>query len=113
MVSDTGRTILRMNDAAALKAGFFDHMLHDVIVRMRVDAHIVDLSFTVSERSREDAVCPFGGSDAMERSIGTFIEPGTVFDVLIGRIFSEDKSKDTADCALFTQQVQLTRLDVV
>ena len=101
LISNAGRAIGQMNDAAAPKAAFGNEMLHDFVIVMGINAQLRAYGFTIIHGGGKYALYGTVGPDAVDGAIGLVIEPLAVFDLSIGGVFPLNQGKDAVDPMIF------------
>ena len=112
--SDAGCAVIGcVNDAAALKAPAGDEMQHGFVVLMGIDTQVVDLCGTKIDAGIKNAMSFPVRRDAVDGAVFLgIVDPGSVFDELIGRIRPDDKGENAPDLTVLFNDVSGALFDV-
>ena len=106
--------ITRINDTTTFKLGLLDEVNHSFVVFVRVDADIGALCRTPMEYEREDTSLLSIRGNTMDRTVEQgVIQPLTIFDIMIGRVFADDKYKGGAWVSVVLNDITHAALDVI
>ena len=95
-----------VDDATTGKLGLLDEMNHACIILVGVNADIGALCRTPMEYEREDtSLLPIRGN-AMDGAVeAAVVQPLTVLDIRIGRVFANDKDKGGAGLTIMLNDI--------
>ena len=101
LIRNPGAPILHIDDAAFLKAMFFQEVAHNGIVPVGVDADIGNPGQAVGQAFPENAFPGAAAGDAVDGAVGGIVEPLSLSDDPISGVFADDESEDAANQSLF------------
>ena len=84
-----------------------------MIVLMGIDTQMRDFAFAVGGCFCKNPFFRAVSGDSVDCAVGGIGEPGAVFDMIVGCVLTDDKSKNTIGQTGFLAKVQLLFFDIV
>ena len=113
LIRNSRGVIAGVDDATAGKLGLLDEVYHACIVLVGVDTDVGALCRTPMEYGVEDASLLSIRGNAMDSAVGAgVVQPLTVLDMRIGRVFANDKYKGGAGVSVVLNDITHASLDI-
>ena len=113
LIRNSWGVIACVDDATAGKLGLLDKVYHACIVLVRINADIGALCRTPMEYEREDTSFLSIRGNAMDGAVeAAVVQPLTILDIRIGRVFANDKDKGGAGLTIMLNDITYTSLNI-